>query len=125
MKPFGWITSAAALAFALGGCDLLTFGLGPPGATPYPTLPATVPAPMAAAIAVAEPYVADLSRTLPVVTTAFPVDLATECGDNDGMCPGVTGPGWGVVLAIMDPDNKPSQVLVILDADANVLFTSQ
>jgi hypothetical protein len=86
---------------------------------------------MASAVASAERYVTELSTASPPrLVSAWPLDLATACpGGEIPECAGLTGPGWGVVFDIEfhvgTPDPERGQVLVVLDADRQVLYTQQ
>ncbi len=118
----GLDASGAVIASVPGFGDV--WDLDPPlEATPYPTLRLSVPSAMAAAIEAAEPFATELSRTPAVLDTAFSLALDDYCAN--GMCPGITGPGWGVVFEITGPDGKLGKVLVILDSDRNLVLTEQ
>ena len=92
-------------------------------ATPFPTMPASVSAPMAGAIEAAEPFATELSQTPARPSTVFPVDLADYCDDD--LCPRLTGLGWGALFDITAPDGQPATVLVVLDADLELVLTQQ
>jgi hypothetical protein len=116
-----------ALAVTLSSCEFLGLSRDCGEFCPWPNPPllSPVPADMAEAVTVATPVATEYSQTPVELRTAFALELKDWCNGEDAMCPGMTGPGWGVVFDITGPDGQPGAILVVLDSQPKWLFTEQ